>query len=587
MEAARQSGRGDAPSIEGPAPLLEILATIESAPRQGVVALCLDPSAATPIGRVLRDLDARAEVVVLVGPEGGLSEVELEAAEGAGFARVTLGSIVLRTETVCAAVLGALLAFADILERDSLAPMRFRFTPACVGAAIGVSLLVAAIPARATPTDSEKVRSDFYAKGRREGIARSARSLGRPDLTAAELGGRLHRGRPSRRLRCEAPRLRALFPLLRPGQSGDPIQLVPAVVSALLARGAEVAGAGQAPATTRCAPLSSCASIASSRVRLGEARATRAVRRRSTRRAESSARRAEDYLALPVFDCARLACGPLIVARAEAEIAVIELAAVAPASGDVAAWIGAGPTEREALEKTGVLVLGFADAPPVKTAAVTSMLASVVPATRASSALWIGKPWPRGLSARREALVASVPLAERSASIPLAVVFRGGSFVAGRCAHRGRVRARTRRLGRARRRRRELRRCAHGLARARACRRRRRVPRCRRARRGARLRSDRRHQRRDIGGRLPATTCSFSWSTRRARSRSASCAVGRPEPMEQLALALGVIATGADGKLRETAVLGKNQRERRRRADRGEPHPRKRLRDHALHSRWS
>ncbi len=45
----------------------------------------------------------------MVGPEGGLTPSELDAAEAAGFARVTLGPLVLRTETVCAAVLGALL----------------------------------------------------------------------------------------------------------------------------------------------------------------------------------------------------------------------------------------------------------------------------------------------------------------------------------------------------------------------------------------------------------------------------------------------------------------------------------------------
>jgi 16S rRNA (uracil1498-N3)-methyltransferase len=50
-----------------------------------------------------------AAVAFAVGPEGGLTGEELAAAERAGFVRVTLGPLVLRTETVCAAVLGALL----------------------------------------------------------------------------------------------------------------------------------------------------------------------------------------------------------------------------------------------------------------------------------------------------------------------------------------------------------------------------------------------------------------------------------------------------------------------------------------------
>ena len=54
---------------------------------------------------------AAPELAIVVGPEGGLTEAELEAAANAGLTRVTLGPLVLRTETVCAAVLGALLAF--------------------------------------------------------------------------------------------------------------------------------------------------------------------------------------------------------------------------------------------------------------------------------------------------------------------------------------------------------------------------------------------------------------------------------------------------------------------------------------------
>jgi 16S rRNA (uracil1498-N3)-methyltransferase len=49
-------------------------------------------------------------VVLAVGPEGGLTPAEIAAAGAAGFALVTLGPLTLRTETVCAAVLGALLA---------------------------------------------------------------------------------------------------------------------------------------------------------------------------------------------------------------------------------------------------------------------------------------------------------------------------------------------------------------------------------------------------------------------------------------------------------------------------------------------
>ena len=42
-----------------------------------------------------------------VGPEGGLTQAEVDEARVAGFAPVSLGRFVLRTETVAAAVLGA------------------------------------------------------------------------------------------------------------------------------------------------------------------------------------------------------------------------------------------------------------------------------------------------------------------------------------------------------------------------------------------------------------------------------------------------------------------------------------------------
>ncbi len=108
LEAARQCGRGDAPSVEAPAPLLDAVARF--APEAGTLGLCLDPAAAAPIGVVLRASEDGSPVVILVGPEGGLDEGEMAAAERAGFQRVSLGPIVLRTETVCAAVLGALAA---------------------------------------------------------------------------------------------------------------------------------------------------------------------------------------------------------------------------------------------------------------------------------------------------------------------------------------------------------------------------------------------------------------------------------------------------------------------------------------------
>lgn len=105
VEAARQCGRGDAPVVTAPTPFVEALGLAVADLR-----LCLDPRAERTLGQALAAITPGASVALFVGPEGGLSEREIAATEALGIARVSLGPWVLRTETVCAAVLGALLA---------------------------------------------------------------------------------------------------------------------------------------------------------------------------------------------------------------------------------------------------------------------------------------------------------------------------------------------------------------------------------------------------------------------------------------------------------------------------------------------
>ena len=56
----------------------------------------------------LRSLPAPREVVLLAGPEGGLSPREQEDAQRAGFSPVRLGPRVLRTETAAVAAIAAM-----------------------------------------------------------------------------------------------------------------------------------------------------------------------------------------------------------------------------------------------------------------------------------------------------------------------------------------------------------------------------------------------------------------------------------------------------------------------------------------------
>ncbi len=110
VEAARQSGRGDIPLVEGP---LAIATWLSGFVSEGTLALCLDPSAETTMASALRRLKDDAAVCLLIGPEGGFDTAELDLATQAGFVRVSLGRLVLRTETAATAAMGAIVALSD------------------------------------------------------------------------------------------------------------------------------------------------------------------------------------------------------------------------------------------------------------------------------------------------------------------------------------------------------------------------------------------------------------------------------------------------------------------------------------------
>ena len=108
VEAARQSGRGNIPAIQGPLPLLDVLAQAAQSQR-----LLLSPNAA-PLLAQLADWQPGQAVALLVGPEGGLSAAEIARAESAGFRPAALGRTTLRTELAGVAALGALVAFGAL-----------------------------------------------------------------------------------------------------------------------------------------------------------------------------------------------------------------------------------------------------------------------------------------------------------------------------------------------------------------------------------------------------------------------------------------------------------------------------------------
>ncbi|MBE0487719.1 MAG: 16S rRNA (uracil(1498)-N(3))-methyltransferase [Halomonas sp.] len=92
VSACEQCGRAVVPPVHPPLALADWLAERDEALR-----LVLHP-ATDALGGLEREA-APAGVALLIGPEGGLAEGEVEAARAAGFATLTLGPRILRTET--------------------------------------------------------------------------------------------------------------------------------------------------------------------------------------------------------------------------------------------------------------------------------------------------------------------------------------------------------------------------------------------------------------------------------------------------------------------------------------------------------
>jgi 16S rRNA (uracil1498-N3)-methyltransferase len=104
--AARQSRRAWIPDVEGPVSTAELSALVCEQVAGGGLVLALHESAAG----ALADLPvAQApSVLLIVGPEGGVSDSELARLVAAGAVAVRLGPTVLRTSTAAAVALGAL-----------------------------------------------------------------------------------------------------------------------------------------------------------------------------------------------------------------------------------------------------------------------------------------------------------------------------------------------------------------------------------------------------------------------------------------------------------------------------------------------
>ena len=100
ISACEQSGRNRLPTIHAPQSLQSWLGSVAAEKK-----FVLSPH----VNSKLEDADKKpATIAILIGPEGGLSEQEVQAAVSDGFAALNLGPRILRTETAAVTALSVL-----------------------------------------------------------------------------------------------------------------------------------------------------------------------------------------------------------------------------------------------------------------------------------------------------------------------------------------------------------------------------------------------------------------------------------------------------------------------------------------------
>ncbi|MEG0740727.1 MAG: RsmE family RNA methyltransferase [Clostridia bacterium] len=103
LEAAKQSGRAHVPQIAPVRSFEEVLAALAQAPGFDLVLVAWEEERALPMSEAVRAYTAEhgvpTRVLIVIGPEGGISVEEHQLLREAGAVSVTLGKRILRTET--------------------------------------------------------------------------------------------------------------------------------------------------------------------------------------------------------------------------------------------------------------------------------------------------------------------------------------------------------------------------------------------------------------------------------------------------------------------------------------------------------
>jgi len=102
-EAAKQAHRAWVPAVSEPLSTAQLIARAD-----GARMLVLDPSATDRLSAITVESSDARDILLVVGPEGGVSPDELERFDAAGAERVRLGGTVLRTSTAGPAAIAVL-----------------------------------------------------------------------------------------------------------------------------------------------------------------------------------------------------------------------------------------------------------------------------------------------------------------------------------------------------------------------------------------------------------------------------------------------------------------------------------------------
>lgn len=112
VAASKQSRRGHVPVVDDPVLLADALAEVAAS---DLLLILWEGERTRTIGQVLKEAVAPHRVALVVGPEGGFEPAEVEQARSRGAHPVTLGPLVLRTET--AGVVAAAMVLYELTLR--------------------------------------------------------------------------------------------------------------------------------------------------------------------------------------------------------------------------------------------------------------------------------------------------------------------------------------------------------------------------------------------------------------------------------------------------------------------------------------